>query len=146
MTTLDGSIEGWLLLPSPKLDFSKEVENYCELASRKYGTSLRAIIVLNGQNGEFYLAQFTTDDFPAIMLRVMRESHQFPPDFNKALEDPLTYLKNIDSGFKPLGIRGADWNLPDQITVFYYYPKDLVFPEGWNKIPQRILQSTQKNR
>lgn len=144
MTTLEGSIEGWLLLPSPKLDFSKEVENYCELAARKYGTSLRAIIVLNSPNGEFYLAQFTTSDFPAIMLRVMRESHQFPIELNKTSEDPLSYLKRIDPNFKPLGLRGEDWNLPDRITVFYYYPKDLIFPEGWDKIPQKILQSSQR--
>lgn len=152
MTTLEGSIEGWWLLPSPKLDFSKEVENFCELAARRYGTALRAIIVLNGSKGEFYIALFSTSDFPTIMLNSMREAmSKWEMGARNSVEsdgsmpdDPMMYLRRIDPQFTTPGARGIDWDLPNQVTVFYYYPKDLVFPKGWDEIPQKILQSSQR--
>lgn len=144
MTTLEGSIEGWWFLPSPKLDLSDEIEEYCELAATKYGASLRAIIILNGLNGEFYIALFGTSDLPHVMLSVMRENMN-SLDFDKPLEkELLSYFMKADPNFTVLGVRGDEWELPDEITVFYYYPKDLVFPKGWNEIPQKILQSSKR--
>jgi len=154
MTTLEGSIEGWWYLPSPEKDFSKAVKIYCELAAKRYAEALRAIIVLNGQNGDFYLAQFGTENFGAVMLGSMRdgmaiweEAYLSSKDNEKAIpDDPMMYLKKIDPHFKSPGVRGVDWEIPNNVTVFYYYPEDLVFPTGWKDIPQRILQSTQKHQ
>ena len=152
MTTIYGSIEVWLLLPSPKMDFSKEVKNWCEMAARKYGTELRATIIFNGPNGEFYLAQFGTEKLANVAISSMRDAMskwesdvwQMKEDKDSIPDDPLMYIRKIDPNYSVLGLRGEDWNLLKDVTVYYYYPHDLLFPSGWSDIPQKILQSTEK--
>jgi len=140
MTTLEGSVESWWLLssPSPKVDFRIEMKIFCELAAKKYGSALRAIIVLKGPKGEFYIAQFWNDMQEG--LNVLADSLKSIDYSNPMQSDPVLRLMHLDSGLTPAGTRGDDWKLPNQITVFYFYPDDLIFPEGWKDIPQKILE------
>lgn len=143
-TRLNGSIESWFLLHPSQGDFRKEIDSYCKLAEKRYAPYFRAAVVFENKNKEYYLAQFLTSGGQSAVLSSMRDAMNFEKLLqgksldSTASEDPLCMLRQIDPEFNVLGLRHDEWTLPEDVSIFFLYPENLILPEEWPSTPRDI--------